>query len=71
MAKRKPETAAMPMVDHEWMAKNDLDVLRRAGEVMQNKGRMRAAQREAKDQMKELQKVVGNQRGPGLGFAKK
>ena len=71
MAKRsKGSTVAQPPSERDWQRRNDLDTLRRAGEVMRDKARMREAQREAKDQMSELQKVVGKTRGPGLGFAK-
>lgn len=71
MAKHsKRVTEAAPSMEREWQRKNDLDTLRRAGEIMRDKTRMRSAQREAGEQMRELQKVVGKTRGPGLGFAK-
>lgn len=67
----KRTTEAMPRIDREWQRKNDLDTLRRAGEIMRDSARLSAAQREAGEQMRELQKVVGKTRGAGLGFAKK
>lgn len=66
----KRTTIEMPSVDRDWQKRNDLDTLRRAGEIMRDKPRMAAAKREAGEQMRELQKVVGSARGPGLGFAK-
>ena len=71
MAKRsKPETA-MPMPAQKWMARNDLDTLRRAGEVMRDQARMAAAKRAALEDVKDLQKIAGKTTGPGLGFAKR
>ena len=76
MAKRsKPETA-MPAMDREWRARADLDALKQAHEIMADRGRMKAAQGMAKEQMKVMQKVAGpmampKSHGGGLGFAKK
>lgn len=55
----------MPAVDRAWQARSDLDALRRAGEVMRDRGRMAAAKREAKREVKAMQKI------PGLGLAGK
>lgn len=69
----KAETAAaMPMPDQKWMARNDLDTMRKAHEIMADKSRMNAAQSMAKEEMKVMQKIAGKTpaTGPGLGLAK-
>lgn len=76
MAKGKSKgcDTVMPMVDKKWMAKNDLDTLRRAGEVMRDRGRMAAVKSVAREEVKDLQKIAGKtavSSGGGLGFAKK
>ena len=72
MAKRKsPEPCTAPTVDREWQARNDLDTLRRAGEIVNNKSRMSAAKTMATKEMQGLSKIVGKTGGNGLGFAKK
>jgi len=43
MAKRSSKEVAMPAVDREWQARNDLDTIRRAGEVMADRHRMAEA----------------------------
>ena len=73
MKKGKTDHVAMPMADTKWMAKNDLDTLRRAGEVMRDSKRMSAVKSVAREEVKDLQKIAGKvaPRGGGLGFAKK
>lgn len=72
--KSKGHDMAMPMVDKKWMAKNDLDTLRRAGEVMRDRSRMAAVKSVAREEVKDLQKIAGKTAAPsggGLGFAKR
>ena len=71
MAKRKAETCAAPTLDREWQAHNDLDTLRRADEIVNNKSRMSAAKTMATKEIQGLSKIVGKTTGNGLGFAKK
>ena len=63
---------AAPMVDHEWRARDDADTLRRAGEIMNDRGRLKAAQLEVKKTAAALERVTGaaKPRGNSLGFAK-
>lgn len=71
MAKKaaKDTMACSPEVDRQWQARNDADTLRRAGEIMGDRGRVRAAQMELKRDLAAVSRVTG--RAKGLGFAKK
>lgn len=51
------------MMDMSWRARDDLRTLSSAAEIGHDKKRMRAAQAEAKKQMKALQTVAGGKRG--------
>lgn len=73
MAKRKTSTksneAAMPMVDRDWRARDDAETLRRAGEIMGDRSRVKAAQSELRKSMAAIERVAS--RTPSLGLAKK
>lgn len=63
MAKRKTKkvSAGQPAVydDSKWRAREDLSTLSRAEEIKQDGARMKAAQAEARKQMKALSGVAG------------
>jgi len=74
MAKKssKHECMAAPMVDRDWRARDDADTLRRAGEIMNDGGRLKAAQTEVRKTAAALERVTAGTkpRGNGLGLAK-
>lgn len=66
---------AAPMIDREWRARDDADTLRRAGEILGDSSRLKAAQSEVRKTATALERVAGGRksspRGNGLGFANK
>jgi len=67
MAKRSSKLNSMPAtptVDTDWQSRDDLNTLRRAGEIMSDRPRMSAAQQMHAKEMKGMQKVLG--KGPGM-----
>jgi hypothetical protein len=74
MAKKssKQECMSVPMMDKEWRARDDADTLRRAGEIMVDKSRLSAAQREVQKTARALERVTGGTkpRGNSLGLAR-
>lgn len=73
MAKRKStsksEVNAAPMIDRDWRARDDAETLRRAGEIMGDRGRVKAAQSELRKSMAAIERVAS--RTPSLGLTKK
>ena len=73
-----------PAMEDAWRARDDAETLRRAGEIMGDKGRVKAATNELNKSMSAIKRVVGAApverkaapnpkaapRGNGLGFAK-
>jgi hypothetical protein len=56
---RKPEADVIAAKEaKKWQAREDLSTLQRAEEIRTDQARMKAAEREAREQMKALEKTV-------------
>jgi hypothetical protein len=55
--KSKGQDATMPAMDDNWRARNDLDTLSRAQEVIKDSSRFRAVKSEAKRQQESLARI--------------
>ena len=66
---------AVPAMDQSWRARDDADTLRRAGEIMGDKGRVKAAKGELLKSVAAIQRVTAapavkpSPNPRGLGFA--
>lgn len=60
---------AVPAENDSWRARDDAETLRRAGEIMGDRGRVKAAQSELRKNMAAIERISG--RAPSLGLAKK
>ena len=73
-SKTKDACAGIPMMEQAWRARDDAETLRRAGEIMGDKSRMSAAQREVNKSVQALQKFATSGPKPrgsvSPGFAK-
>ena len=70
-AKSKSKMAEMPSVmeDKKWMARSDAETLRKAGEIMGDRSRAKAAQAELRKDLAAVERVSG--KAPSLGLARK
>ena len=57
MAKRKKVMTEAPAVDKNWQARNDLDTLSRAQEIVKDTTRFKQAKAEAKKQQESLARI--------------
>ena len=70
MAKRSP-VVSMPMEDMKWRARQDMETLKGAHEIMSDKSRRSAAMAHAKSEMKIMQKIAAPNRSLSLNLDKK
>ena len=70
MAKRSP-VVSMPMEDMKWRARQDMETLKGAHEIMSDKTRHAAAMSHAKSEMKIMQKIAAPKMGHSLNLDKK
>ena len=73
MARRssKNSPVAMPMEDMKWRARQDMETLKGAHEIMSDKSRRSAAMAHAKSEMKVMQKIAAPKMGHSLNLDKK
>ena len=55
--RKKVEGACGPTVDKEWQARNDLDTISRAHEIIKDTARFKSAKAEAKRQSESLARI--------------